>query len=364
MEQKVLEQNFFSYSPKKIHESLNEYIVGQQQAKKKLSVTIANHYKRVYLNQQKIGNYQNIDKSNVLLIGPTGSGKTLFASTVSKIIDVPYTIADATTLTEAGYVGDDVESILLRLLQNADFDLEKAQRGIIFLDEIDKIGRKSENTSITRDVSGEGVQQALLKIIEGTKASVHLTGGRKHPQGSSVLMDTSNILFICGGAFINLDKIIEDRNGAKKIGFQSSKKKSQDLFHHSILPEDLLKFGLIPELIGRLPIVCQLFELTHEEMKKVLLEPKNAILKQYQDLLVLDNIQFKIEESGIDFIVSKAIKMKTGARALRMIIEEIMVEIFYNIEKHQNTVLNFNKKFLLQIEKKITEENINSTDTN
>ena len=356
MKQNLLE-TFFSYSPQKLHQLLNEYIIGQEQVKKKLSVTIANHYKRIYLNQQKIGNYQNIDKSNVLLIGPTGSGKTLFASTLAKIIDVPYAVADATTLTEAGYVGDDVESILLRLLQNADFEIEKAQRGIIFLDEIDKIGRKSENTSITRDVSGEGVQQALLKIIEGTKASVHLVGGRKHPQGNSVLIDTSNILFICGGAFVNLDKIIEDRIGVKEIGFKSIEKNNGTSLESSVLPEDLLKFGLIPELIGRLPIFCQLFELTEKEMKQILLEPKNAILKQYQDLFALDGVQLKMANSGIDFIVQKAAKMKTGARALRMIIEEVMIEIFYHIEDYKNKVINFDKKFLLSIEKKIIKEN-------
>ena len=320
-------------NPAQIKKILDEYVIGQEIAKRTLSVAVYNHYKRI--NNEEEANDIEIQKSNVLLLGPTGSGKTLLAQTLAKILKVPFSIADATTLTEAGYVGEDVENILLKLIQSADYDIELAERGIIYIDEIDKITRKSENPSITRDVSGEGVQQALLKIIEGTSASVPPQGGRKHPHHELLQINTSNILFICGGAFEGLDKIINDRVGKKGIGFsaQIESKKEIDKYkvYEELLPQDLLKFGLIPEFVGRLPIVTTLRELDKEALVKILTEPKNALVKQYKKLLEFDDVELEFTDEAISAIVDKAIERNTGARGLRSIIEEIMRDIMFDI---------------------------------
>jgi ATP-dependent Clp protease ATP-binding subunit ClpX len=322
------------HTPETIKKALDEYVIGQDRAKKVLAVAVYNHYKRIgsrttFFELDDV----EIEKSNILLIGPTGVGKTLLAQTLAKTLDVPFAIADATTLTEAGYVGDDVESVLVHLLQAADYNLERAQKGIVYIDEIDKIARKSESTSITRDVSGEGVQQALLKILEGTIAGIPPKGGRKHPEQSLINLNTKNILFVVGGAFDGIDKIIAKRLNENRMGFSSdlkSKTKEDDLISH-IQPEDLLRFGLIPELIGRLPVAAPLHQLTEEAMRNILTEPKNAIIKQYKKLFLMEGIELEFDPFALDVIVKKAMDRKTGARALRSIVEDFMIDIMYDL---------------------------------
>lgn len=320
-------------SPAEIKDILDTYVIGQEEAKKTLAVAVYNHYKRINSKEEK--DDIELQKSNVLLLGPTGCGKTLLAQTLAKILKVPFAIADATTLTEAGYVGEDVENILLKLVQAADYDIEKAEKGIIYIDEIDKISRKSENPSITRDVSGEGVQQALLKIIEGTVASVPPQGGRKHPHQEFLQVNTSNILFICGGAFEGLENIVKERIGKKSIGFGATIESNKDIDKYKVfeqlLPQDLLKFGLIPEFVGRLPIIATLEELDRKALIDIVTKPKNALVKQYKKLLKMDNVELEFEPEALELIVDKAIERKTGARGLRSIIEEIMRDIMFEI---------------------------------
>ena len=329
-------------SPKEIKKVLDDYVIGQEEAKKTLSVAVYNHYKRIAHEENAEKGDIEIQKSNILLLGPTGCGKTLLARTLAKILDVPFAIADATTLTEAGYVGEDVENILLKLIQAADGDIEKAEKGIIYIDEIDKISRKSENPSITRDVSGEGVQQALLKIIEGTIASVPPQGGRKHPHQEFIQINTSNILFICGGAFEGLEKIIGDRIGKKSIGFGANVKSQKEIdkymIYENLLPQDLLKFGLIPEFVGRLPIIATLRELDRKALIDIMSKPKNALVKQYKKLLDIDGVELEFKKEALEAIVDKAIERKTGARGLRSIMEETMRDVMYEIPSNPKIV--------------------------